>query len=85
MDLPSGEMTFTVCHGKSPVLRTVNPGKPSISIRAIYTMAILNNQMVKCISSDFQGPQKNALKHVSYISVCPPWQKGSDNLNRDLR
>ena len=28
------------------LLRTVNPGKPSISIRAIYTTAMLNNQRV---------------------------------------
>ena len=38
-------MTFTVCHGKihPPILKF---GKPSISIRAIYTMVMLNNQRV---------------------------------------
>jgi len=40
-------MTNTLPWKDPPMLlRTVNPGKPSISIRAIYTMAMLNNQRV---------------------------------------
>ena len=30
-------MTFTLCHGKSRSTHAIKNGKPSISIRAIYT------------------------------------------------
>ena len=46
-DMATLWLWLTVCHGKiHPFLRTVSPGKPSISIRAIYTMAMLNNKRV---------------------------------------
>ena len=43
-------MTFTVRHGK--IHHAIKLGKPSISIGAIYTMAMLNNQMVTLTSID---------------------------------
>ena len=37
-------MTFTVCHGKYH--HAIKNGKPSISIRAMASMAMLNSQRV---------------------------------------
>ena len=46
-------MTFTVCHGK--IHHAIKFGKPRflpcISIRAIYTMAMLNSQRVISVTS----------------------------------
>ena len=41
-------MTLTVCHGQ--IHHAIKFGKPSFSIKAIYTMAMLKNQMVLYIT-----------------------------------
>ena len=44
-------------------------GQPSISIRAIYTMAMLNNQMVTMIIIQCEAPKIAKLVNITPISL----------------